>query len=179
MSLRYKVVFYGEIAPGHSVDQVRASLKRLLKISDDYVDRMLASRAVVLKKATDKETALNLCQVLGKSGIVCEMTPLDPTPSEQQTVPTDRHDTQSDVAVPVARGSDIEMVGTIRVAGSGFSGPWTVAERGASMAPEGKTDNTTPPSIDHISLAPAGADIPQLKEDVTPVVVDTSHLKLE
>lgn len=73
---------------------------------------------------------------------------------------------------------DMEMVGTIRTGGTGFSGEFEVAPAGAELVHAESDEAPVAPDISHLSLAPPGTDLEQLQSDDKVKVPDISHLKV-
>ena len=76
------------------------------------------------------------------------------------------------------KGGSLETVGTIRMAGTGFSGPFEVAPAGADMADKQEGPPPVVPDVSHFSVAPPGSDMGQKKDDKPPVTPDISHLSI-
>lgn len=73
---------------------------------------------------------------------------------------------------------DSDLVGTIRMGGTGFSGEFDVAPAGADIGEHHEPENAVDPDISHLSMAPPGSDLEQLPADRQVEVPDISHLKL-
>lgn len=73
---------------------------------------------------------------------------------------------------------DSDLVGTIRMGGTGFSGEFEVAPAGADMGEAHDRGERVEPDISHLSLAPPGSDLEELHPDRKVEVPDISHLKV-
>lgn len=79
---------------------------------------------------------------------------------------------------PAATPPDSELVGTIRMGGTGFSGEFEVAPTGTELGEDSDRGEAAAPDISHLSLAPPGADLEELHPDRKVEVPDISHLKV-
>jgi hypothetical protein len=68
----YKVVFRGDIAPGHSMVDVRSKLQELFRLDDQGINKLFVGRPIAIKKNLDEATAKKWCEVLGKAGALAD-----------------------------------------------------------------------------------------------------------
>lgn len=191
---RFNLVFNGELVAGASPDAVKQNLAKLFKLDPARVEAMFSGKPVVLKKDADQATAMKFRAVLRQAGAQVRMEPVGaveevsaaPAPPVEQaaqepaapvTAPAPAQPAAAPATASAAAG-DMDMVGTIRTGGTGFSGEFDVAPPGADIAD--KVDGPAPmvPDVSGISLAPAGSDMGQLKQKVEEKVPDTSHLSI-
>jgi len=72
----YQVLFSGDVSPGSSMDQVRASLARELGIDDRKARALFSGRTVVIKSQLSEDEARELQYRLGDLGAVCRIKSL-------------------------------------------------------------------------------------------------------
>lgn len=193
---RFNLVFNGELVAGASPDAVKQNLAKLFKLEPARVEAMFSGKPVVLKKDADQATAMKFRAVLRQAGAQVRMEPVgaieevsaapappvEPAAQEAAapvtaTAPAPAQPAAAPTTASAAAG-DMDMVGTIRTGGTGFSGEFDVAPPGADIAD--KVDGPAPmvPDVSGISLAPAGSDMGQLKQKVEEKVPDISHLSI-
>lgn len=191
---RFNLVFNGELVAGASPDAVKQNLAKLFKLDPARVEAMFSGKPVVLKKDADQATAMKFRAVLRQAGAQVRMEPVgaveevsaapappvEPAarePAAPVTAPAPAQPAAAPAAASAAAG-DMDMVGTIRTGGTGFSGEFDVAPPGTDIAD--KVDGPAPmvPDVSGISLAPAGSDMGQLKQKVEEKVPDISHLSI-
>jgi|SRR5690606_448834 len=188
---RFNLVFNGELVAGASPDAVKQNLAKLFKLEPARVEAMFSGKPVVLKKDADQATAMKFRAVLRQAGAQVRMEPVGAVeevsaaaapPVETAAAPESSTPVSAPPSAAPASAStpagDMDMVGTIRTGGTGFSGEFDVAPPGTDMAD--KTDGPAPvvPDVSGISLAPAGSDMGQLKQKVEEKVPDISHLSI-
>ncbi|KAA3655360.1 MAG: DUF805 domain-containing protein [Proteobacteria bacterium] len=66
---QYKLVFSGDILPGHDPDQVKAQLLAMLKLAPEQAPRLFSGKRVTLKKGLDAERAQSYRRKLSAMGI--------------------------------------------------------------------------------------------------------------
>lgn len=191
---RFNLVFNGELVAGASPDAVKQNLAKLFKLDPARVEAMFSGKPVVLKKDADQATAMKFRAVLRQAGAQVRMEPVGaveevsaaPAPpvepaAQEPATPVTAPAPAQPAAAPAtasAAAGDMDMVGTIRTGGTGFSGEFDVAPPGTDIAD--KVDGPAPmvPDVSGISLAPAGSDMGQLKQKVEEKVPDISHLSI-
>lgn len=200
---RFNLVFTGELVAGASADAVKQNLAKLFKLDAARVEAMFSGKPVILKKDADQATAMKFRAVLRQAGAQCRMEPVaevasvapaspaapapvaEPSEAAQPAQPTQQGDAIAQPsAEPASRqpvtqaAADMDMVGTIRTGGTGFSGEFDVAPPGADIADKVEGPAPIVPDVSGMSLAPPGADLEQLKPDVEEKVPDISHLSI-
>lgn len=189
---RFNVVFAGEMVAGADPAKVRENLAAAFKMDVSKVEALFSGKRVVVKKDADQATAMKFRAVMKQAGAVCDLERIGdeaPTPVAETPAPAPAQAAPAPVA-PAARpasfaeapapvkGGSLETVGTIRMGGTGFSGPFEVAPAGADMADKHEGPPPIVPDVSHFSVAPPGADMGQKKEDKPPVTPDISHLSI-
>lgn len=192
---RFNLVFSGEIVPGADVGAVKQNLARLFKLDAAKVEGLFSGKPVVLKKDADQATAMKFRAALKQAGAQCKMEPVNsPQTQDAQAVQPDspepaprapRADGAEPVAEapepsrPVATTGSMDMVGTIRTGGTGFSGEFDVAPAGTDIADHEDGPEPFVPDVSGMSMAEVGTDMGQLKKEEEVKVPDISHLSVE
>lgn len=86
---RYDVIFRGEIAAGHTVEDVKEKLAALYKGDHAKIETMFGGKTVVIKRNLDHQKALEMQAMLkARSGAICELLPITPAaPDPAETAP--------------------------------------------------------------------------------------------
>ncbi len=188
---RFHVVFAGQLVKGADPDTVKGNLGRLFKMDADRVEKLFSGQPVVLKKDADQATAMKFRAALKQAGAECVLKPLDAAPEEtrQDAAPaaSPAPAAPEQAATPPAAAEvghaqqdsgDLETVGTIRTGGTGFSGPYSVADVGEDMDNSEHAAPPPAPDVSHLSMAGVGEDLGQKKKEEEIKVPDISHLSL-
>lgn len=183
---RFHVVFAGQLVKGADPDTVKANLGRLFKMDAARVEKLFAGQPVVLKKDADQATAMKFRAALKQAGAECVLKPLDEevieaAPAPAVATPSAAPAASAPPTQPAAAAEnqgDLETVGTIRTGGTGFSGPYSVADVGSDMDNSEHAPPPPAPDVSHLSMAGVGADLGQKKKDEAVKVPDISHLSL-
>lgn len=197
---RFNLVFTGELVAGASADAVKQNLAKLFKLDAARVEAMFSGKPVILKKDADQATAMKFRAVLRQAGAQCRMEPVAevapvvpaspaaPAPVAEPSEAAQPAQQGDAIAQPSAEpasrqpvtqaAADMDMVGTIRTGGTGFSGEFDVAPPGADIADKVEGPAPIVPDVSGMSLAPPGADLEQLKPDIEEKVPDISHLSI-
>jgi len=177
--MRYNIVFNGDLVPGSDPATVKQNLARLFKLDAARVEAMFGGKPVVLKKDADQATAMKFRAVLKQAGAQCRMEPLGDVEEVQAApVPPAPVAEPATAPSPSAPTGPMDMVGTIRTGGTGFSGEFDVAPAGADMAEQVEGPPPVVPDVSALSMAPVGTDMGQLKKDEAVAVPDISHLSV-
>ena len=185
---RFNVVFAGETVAGADPARVRENLAAAFKMDVSKVEALFSGKRVVVKKDADQATAMKFRAVMKQAGAVCDLERIGDEPPAAAPVaapaaapapaePAARPAPVAETPAPV-KGGSLETVGTIRMAGTGFSGPFEVAPAGADMADKQEGPPPVVPDVSHFSVAPPGSDMGQKKDDKPPVTPDISHLSI-
>lgn len=73
MDKKYNIVFRGKLIPGWGADEVKKNFSRLMKKSEDKIDRLFSGKPFNLKKNVGMETAQKFRAGLEKIGAICEI----------------------------------------------------------------------------------------------------------
>lgn len=77
----YKVVFKGETLPGRDKEHVKNKLSRILRASDDQMDKLFSGKRVVIAKDIDQITAEKYKKAFEVAGAISYIEKMSPTPS--------------------------------------------------------------------------------------------------
>jgi hypothetical protein len=172
---RYDILFAGEILAGNHRDTVADNLARLFKATPETVDRLMDGGMHVLKRGTDRETALKYESAMQRAGarailreVAAESAPTPPPPQTPAPAPVPADPAPARTAGPDATGLSLAPPGSevlapherrsvdaVVVDTSG------IALASVFAAPSG-TDRPPPPAApdtSHISIAAPGADL--------------------
>jgi hypothetical protein len=172
---RYDILFAGEILAGNHRDTVADNLARLFKATPETVDRLMDGGMHVLKRGTDRETALKYESAMQRAGarailreVAAESAPTPPPPQIPAPAPVPADPAPARTAGPDATGLSLAPPGSevlapherrsvdaVVVDTSG------IALASVFAAPSG-TDRPPPPAApdtSHISIAAPGADL--------------------
>ena len=162
----YKIIFRGDIAPGHTLLDVRAQLQELFRLNDQTADKLFSGKPVAIKKNLDEKTAKKWCEVLLRAGALAEYAADDasapPAPRDAEPRPP----ASGGGTAPGAPSYGLE----VSPVGADVLKP---AERNPAVEREVSTS--------HLTLDQVGADVLR-EEERTPFVemeLDLSHLRLE
>lgn len=184
----FNIFFAGEVARGEAPEQVQSRLQQLFRLNDSAAAALFSGRRVQLK-GVDQATMMRFKAALRQAGALCEVEPAAPV-TAAVTAPVPAPATEPPSADHVAgaasdrvsgqaeTGADLDMVGTIRRGGSGFSGAFSVSEVGADLGVQQQAVTSVAPDISHLSLAPVGAVLENAVSGEVPATPDTSHLTL-
>lgn len=186
---RFNVVFAGEVVAGADPAKVRENLAAAFKMDVSKVEALFSGKRVVVKKETDQATAMKFRAVMKQAGAVCDLERIGeeaaaPAPAAAAPAPPPSAPAEPAVKPVVAeapapvKGGSLETVGTIRLGGTGFSGPFEVAATGANLADKREGPPPIVPDVSHFSVAPPGSDMGQKKDEKPPVSPDISHLSI-
>jgi len=171
---RYDILFAGEILAGNHRDTVADNLARLFKATPETVNRLMDGGTHVLKRGTDRETALKYGSAMQRAGarailreVAAESAPMPPPPQTPAPAPVPPQPTPARTAGPDAAGLSLappgaevlapherRSVDAVVVDTSGI----TLA---SVFAAPSDTDRPPPaaPDTSHISIAAPGADL--------------------
>lgn len=170
---RFNIVFQGRIDQGASPAAVRDNLARLFRMDAARVEALFSGQRVVIKRDADQATMMKFRAAMKQAGALCEVEEVGASaPAGPRAGAT------ADAAPPAAEQGELETVGTIRTGGTGFRGPFGVAEVGSELSRGAATPAVTTPDISHLSMAPAGTDLEELPRAAAVPVPDISHLSV-
>jgi len=156
MSDTYKIVFRGDIAPGHTLVEVKSRLAGMFRLDEESVAKLFSGRPVTIKRNLNGVDAKTWCDTLRKAGAVAQAV------AESESAPS--ASVSSTEAPALDDGLRVEPVGA------------------DVLRPSERVEN--PPlqvETDHLSLDAVGADIlrPHERRVVKAPVLDLSHLRVE
>lgn len=82
----YNVVFYGEIAEGHNLEEVKSNLAKMFKLNATQVEQFFIRTPVAVKTNVDHQTGLKYKAALEKAGMVCKIVATE-EPSQENVPP--------------------------------------------------------------------------------------------
>ena len=173
---RFNVVFAGEMVAGADPAKVRENLAAAFKMDVGKVEALFSGKRGVVKKGADQATAMKFRAVRKQAGALCYLERVGEeaaAPAEPAASPAPAEETPAPV-----KGGSLETVGTIRMGGTGFSGPFEVAPTGTELADKHEGPPPIVPDVSHFSVAPPGSDMGQKKDEKPPVTPDISHLSI-
>jgi hypothetical protein len=189
---RFNVVFAGEMVAGADPAKVRENLAAAFRMDISKVEALFSGKRVVVKKDADQATAMKFRAVMKQAGAVCDLERIGeespaaapaaetaaPAPAQAAPAPAVSAAKPAVETPAPVRGGSLETVGTIRMGGTGFSGPFEVAPTGAELADKHEGPPPIVPDVSHFSVAPPGSDMGQKKDEKPPVTPDISHLSI-
>lgn len=162
----FDILFRGEIAPGNSIDQVKAMVAESFKLDQAAVNQLFSGAVVSLKRNVDRAAAERISQRLSEAGALTKIVPH--TSKASRLEKSDFSQSTSSQPDPDNQTSDKAF---------------TLAPLGSDVlenADKPEQDQESIP-VGHLGLGPVGSNIIEEgeAETIEPVVVDTSHLTLE
>lgn len=70
---QYHVVFYGEIEPGHSIEDVKRNLSTRFKLNAQQLEQIFSKNPALIKANTDQQTALKYQAAFRQAGAICHL----------------------------------------------------------------------------------------------------------
>ena len=107
MASKYKIVFRGDIVPGHAMADVRERLQDLFRLDDAAIAKLFSGRPVAIRKNLDEATACKWCEVLEKAGAIAEAVADESAPADTGAP----HPESSDTGETPVYGLQVEPVG--------------------------------------------------------------------
>ncbi|WPO99019.1 hypothetical protein SFA35_20765 [Pseudomonas sp. HR96] len=171
MSL-FEIVFSGETVPGVPVEQVRSNLARLFQADEHRVALLFSGRRLVLKNNLDDAAAEKYRATLERAGARALVVAMAAEIEEiEMTAPP-----PPPAALPRAQVTprDVYMAAFVAVDAPDFP----MAAVGADLQEAKPVARAPQLDLGQFSVAPAGADMGQVKAPPAPAAPDTSHLKI-
>ena len=164
---KFDILFRGDIAPGNSIDQVKARVAESFKLDEAAVKQLFSGAVVSLKRNIDRATAERIFKRLSDAGAIANIVPSTLKDSTFKDSASNQPDADHPRSEQTAAGKSF----TVAPLGS------DVLEGAADTAEEERLSV----SVDHLGLEPVGSNIVEQDESeaIEPVVVDTSHITLE
>lgn len=91
----YNVVFYGEIADGHTVEKVSHNLTTMFGVPAELVEGAFEGTPLLVKDHVDYQTALQYKAVFERAGTVCKIEAFEPTPKQEIEASEQTYETES------------------------------------------------------------------------------------
>lgn len=200
-SQEYELAFYGELMPGADLNDCKSKLAQLFKASTAQIEKMFSGQRVVLKSKLDIDTAEKYLGALKARGALCKLelvqtqAPLGEVVKESgsglqqdSTSPPDGQPQQTEAPRPSVSqsfGSTDDSSERLNVAGEKVDEvlanvDFSVEPLGVDLAD--KKEDVALPELtmqDSLSVAPAGSDLGQSKDEKPPVSPDISYLSLK
>jgi hypothetical protein len=195
---KFDILFRGDIAPGNSIDQVKARVAESFKLDEAAVNQLFSGAVISLKRNIDRATAERIFQRLSDAGALANIVPSNKEPSKTaplDKVPLDKvlsnstsntgssHQPESDKQSEPDKQSETDKQSEPNNQPSDKA--FTMAPLGSDVLegtdkPEQEKEQQSIP-VDHLGLEPVGSNIIEDSEGETiePVTVDTSHLTLD
>jgi hypothetical protein len=188
---RFDILFAGEILQGFSRESVEENIARLFKASPDTVARLMDGGTHVLKRGTDRDTAIKYETALERAGArailraaavepAAAATSAPPAPAPAAPAPVAATSTPGSALSLAPAGADmlapherraIEAV-AVDTSGITLASPF-MANAGTALTPPPAPDTS------HISIAAPGADLREGRSSpAPPPPPDTSALSL-
>lgn len=190
-SQEYELAFYGELAPGADLEDCKMKLGQLFKASPAQIEKMFTGQRVVLKSKLDFANGEKYLAALRARGALCKLesamaadTP-KAEPEELTNAETQTQVKPQPSASFKSPATDPEAAERLNVAGDKVDE--VLADIDFSLEPAGvnladQKDEVELPKLtmqDSLSVAPAGSDLGEKKEEKAPVSPDISHLSLK
>lgn len=168
----FDILFRGDIAPGNSIEQVKARVAESFKLDEAAVNQLFSGAVVSLKRNIDRATAERIFQRLFDVGALANILPSTIQDSTIQ---------DSNIQDSTSNQPDSDYSSSEQAAASKS---FTVAPLGSDVlegAADAAEEEPLSVSVDHLGLEPIGSNIVEQDEGeaIEPVVVDTSHITLE
>lgn len=160
-SEKFDLVFSGQLLPRQDVDQVKANIAALFKVSAAQVDALFSGKAVVLKKNIDLAAANRYRVAIKKAGARVDLVKTGdgvstkpvahPVPSEAKVPPAPKLDNAEENAfASMSQSAPIESVKTsIKPAIAEL----TLSAVGANLIDDSERERREPVNVDTSSLS--------------------------
>lgn len=191
-SQEYDLTFYGELVPGADLEDCKAKLAQLLKANPAQIEKMFSGQRVVLKSKLDAATGEKYLAAIKARGALCKLEPKEeevlapvPNAAPQSTNPEPENAPQSAFVPSMPESGSTENADRLNVAGDKVdevlaNAHFSVEPVGVNLSEE--TEAPVLPELtmqDSLSVAPAGSDLGEKKQEQPPVNPDISHLSLK
>lgn len=154
----FEVVFRGGIAPEANPDEVKTKIAALFKVNDAQLARLFSGQRVVIKSNLDEATAAKYRAVIENAGALCEVVPVT---SSAAPIPAATQSTTASAPIQPASGQSSAS------STDGFN----VLPVGVELG-DHKPFIPANVNVDHLTTAPVGADLEQLKVEFEPFNVE-------
>ncbi len=83
----YNVVFYGEVAEGHSIEEAKSHLATMFKLNATQIAKAFTGKPMMVKQNVDHQTALKYKTAFERAGTVCKIEAVEKAPEENVSEP--------------------------------------------------------------------------------------------
>ena len=178
MSEAYRLVYSGEVQDGQHPAVVKKRLAAVLKLDDERMEVLFSGKSVVVKKATDAQTASRYQQAFQKVGARLRVLPVE---DDTQAPPAPVADATD--AAPTTENTDgfeVLPVGSDLLNNAERAEPQAVEVPTDHLKVQGAVFDTTdpspesavePPNVDHLTLAELGALLGKQAQEVVSVEI--------
>lgn len=196
MSL-YEVAFSGELMPGFEDARVRANMAKLFSADAKRIAALFSGRRIVIKSGLDKAAAQKYQLVLARAGAKVQIAVVGaaqpaaapaaaaapaPAPAPKAKPAAAAQPAVERPAMPATDNLPelkVDARDEYMAAFQSVSAPdFGLAATGDDLQDDYRDFKEAALDLSGMSLAPAGADMNQLKDEHKAVVPDTSHIKL-
>jgi thiol-disulfide isomerase/thioredoxin len=80
---RYRVLFEGQIIPGHDVQTVKKNLAVIFRLGHEKMERFFSGRRFVIKKDLDQQSAQKYEEAFRRAGATCIVEPVEIDPGQE------------------------------------------------------------------------------------------------
>ena len=159
------VIFRGDIVLGKNLVDVKQKLAQLFKVDDARIERLFTGKPVPLKANTSLAQAKKYQAILNQAGIVTviiDNSAANANANANTNTASEKSAAKTTAAASIAPviNSDVNATASVETATSS------------------KTATTTVAPTTTFSLAPAGSDLLDSKQQASVAPVDTAHLSL-
>ena len=159
MPEQYRLLYSAEVIEGQHAAVVKKRLQAMLKLDDERMNVLFSGKAVVVKKATDKKTAVRYEEAFKKVGAklrvealqaVDEPQPASQTQPDAVADPLDVLPSGTDLLAPEERNAPADAnIDTSHLSVQ-------LSEQGANFDADQAAAPIQGPNVDHLSLADPG-----------------------
>ena len=168
----FEIVFQGQVKAGVAPEQARQRLGQLFQAGEQQLDILFSGRRIVIKQGLDQASADKYRQAIERAGAVCLIEPMGgPTGASEPSVNT-ASAAQHVAGKVVPRDEYMAAFSDVEAPDFG------IAPLGADLQDEYQDYTPLPLDLSALSLAPAGADLEEIKRNDAVVVPSTAHLNL-
>lgn len=188
---QYEIVFYGKLVDGFTEQETKQHVAQLFKTTVDQVERMFTGKRVVIRNKLDQDTAKKYIVAMSKRGAECQIEAMgNPGVKVDFSAPAPAPaPVEASSSTPTSATSKTNLQHVASKTGLNLAGDkvddilsdthFEVAEVGSRMSEVHEEIVAEFHELDDVTLAPVGSELAEKKEELPPVVPDTSHLSLE
>lgn len=75
--MRYKVVFSGTIAKGHTREEVKKNISEIFKLDAASIDKLFSGKSRIIKNNADHQTASKIQSAMEEAGAICKILKIE------------------------------------------------------------------------------------------------------